>query len=1065
MSARLRFITVAFSLIVCAHNPPTYAAEACAPWAAKAVSVQGSVDVQRAGGSAWQATSLGASICPGDSIRVGEQSRAGLMLPNETVVRLDQNTFITLSAVEEEAPSLLDLLRGAVHFISRVPRTLKIKTPYVNAAIEGTEFLLQVRESDTLLVVYEGRVTAENQSGRLLLASGQAAVGAPGKPPVLRLDIDLEDAVRWTLYYPAVLYRPASPAAQNLPRAQGLLGVGRVEEAAVIINRVLQAEPGNSDALALNSIIALAQNRVDMSLELADKAVRSDPKSASAYIARSYALQARFDLKGARAAIERASQYHPDHALAWARLAELWQSLGYLKKSVEAAQKAAALDADLALTQTVLGFAYLTQIRIGHARAAFERAIDLDQAAPLARLGLGLAMIRDGRLKAGRRNLEIAAVLDPNNSLVRSYLGKAYFDERREQLAANSFQLAKVLDPRDPTPWFYDAILKQTTNRPVDALYDLHQAIKLNDNRAVYRSKLLLDQDLAARSASLARIYRDLGFEQLALTEGWKSVNTASANYSAHRFLADAYAGRPRQEVARVSELLQSQLLQPLNLTPLQPQLAESNLLLLQAQGPAAPSFNEFNPLFVSNGLALQAAGVAGNKDSWGNELVQSGIWNKISYSLGQLHFETDGFRDNNNQETNLYNVFLQTSISPTLSLQAEYRHSTTDHGDLALNWDLDAFNPTFERDLRTDTYRVGARLAPRPDSDIIASFIYQDEKEKQELTLFDTQFDSDGYIAEVQHLFSGQHLGTTVGIGYYDTDSDVQVTSASFSSSTNFNTQHKNAYLYSYIDGPRHFTWTLGGSFDSLDHGSLGDFNQFNPKLGLMWEISPATLLRAAALRVLKRSLLTDQTIEPTQVAGFNQFFDDRNGTDAWRYGIALDQTFSQQLYAGIEFSRRDLDVPIVASGTITEDWQEDLFQAYLNWTPHPRFAASVAYEFEDFDADATNTSIPHTKTRLLPVDLRYFHPSGFFAGVTTSHVKQDVDFSSNEKDDARFTLVDVALGYRFPKRYGILSLGVRNLFDKNFNFQGLGFRTLAEENPRFLPERTVAARLTLSF
>lgn len=1065
MTARLRLLVAVLPLLVCGGYSLTYAAEGCDEWAAKAVSVQGTVEVRRTGTTLWAPIRLAAVICAGDSIRIGEQSRAALTLPNETVVRLDQNTFITLSAVEKQGPSLLDLLRGAVHFISRVPRTLKIKTPYVNAAIEGTEFLLQVRESDTLLVVYEGRVTAENQSGQLLLVSGQAAVSAAGKPPLLRLDIDLEGVVRWTLYYPAVLYRPASPSAQNLQRAQGLLGVGRVEEAAAIINRVLRTEPDNSDALALNSIIALAQNRVDMSLELADKAVRSDPKSASAYVARSYALQARFDLKGAKAAIESALQYHPDHALAWARLAELWQSLGYLRKSVKAAQKAAALDADLSLTQTVLGFAYLTQIRIDRAKAAFETAIDLDQAAPLARLGLGLAMIRDGKLKAGRRNIEIAAILDPNNSLVRSYLGKAYFDERRQQLAADSFNLAKVLDPEDPTPWFYDAILKQTTNRPVDALHDLQQAIKLNDNRAVYRSKLLLDQDLAARSASLARIYRDLGFEQLALTEGWKSVNTAPANYSAHRFLADAYAGQPRQEVARVSELLQSQLLSPLNITPLQPQLAESNLLLLQGQGPAAPSFNEFNPLFVRNRLALQAAGVAGNKDSWGDELVQSGIWNKISYSLGQLHFETDGFRDNNDQETNLYNAFLQTSISPTLSLQAEYRHSDTDHGDLALNWDLDSLNPAFARDLRTDTYRVGARLAPGPDSDIVASFIYQDEKEKQELGVFDTQFDSDGYIAEAQYLFGGERLGATAGIGYYDTDNDLQSSSAFFSSSSNFNTQHKNAYLYSYIDGPRHLTWTLGASFDSLDSGSLGDFDQFNPKLGLMWEIRPDTLLRAAAFRVLKRSLLTDQTIEPTQVAGFNQFFDDRNGTDAWRYGIALDQTFSQQLYAGIEFSRRDLDVPIVASGTIAEDWQEDLFQVYLNWTPHPRFAASVAYEFEDFDADATNTLIPDTKTRLLPVDLRYFHPSGFFAGVTTSYVKQDVNFAGNEKDDNRFTLVDVALGYRLPKRCGILSLGVRNLFDKNFNFQGLGLRTLAEENPRFLPERTVAARLTLSF
>jgi hypothetical protein len=44
----------------------------------------------------------------------------------------------------------------------------------------------------------------------------------------------------------------------------------------------------------------------------------------------------------------------------------------------------------------------------------------------------------------------------------------------------------------------------------------------------------------------------------------------------------------------------------------------------------------------------------------------------------------------------------------------------------------------------------------------------------------------------------------------------------------------------------------------------------------------SPGTTLRAAAFRVLKRTLITDQTLEPTQVAGFNQFFDDANLTEA---------------------------------------------------------------------------------------------------------------------------------------------------------------------------------------
>ena len=285
----------------------------------------------------------------------------------------------------------------------------------------------------------------------------------------------------------------------------------------------------------------------------------------------SYAQQAGFDLEGARTSVEAAVKLDPNNALAWARLAELWSSFGRLGKALDAAKKAVELDPSLSRTQMVLGFAYLTQVKTTESKAAFEKAIELDQADPLSRLGLGLAKIRDGDLQAGGREIEIAASLDPNNSLVRSYLGKTYYEEKRTKLDEREYAIAKELDPNDPTPWFYDAIAKQTTNRPVEALHDMQKAIELNDNRAVYRSKLLLDSDLAARSSSLARIYNNLGFQQRGLVEGWNSVNTDPTNFSAHRFLADSYAALPRHEIARVSELLQSQLLQPINITPIQP--------------------------------------------------------------------------------------------------------------------------------------------------------------------------------------------------------------------------------------------------------------------------------------------------------------------------------------------------------------------------------------------------------------------------------------------------------------------------------------------------------------
>jgi outer membrane receptor protein involved in Fe transport len=75
--------------------------------------------------------------------------------------------------------------------------------------------------------------------------------------------------------------------------------------------------------------------------------------------------------------------------------------------------------------------------------------------------------------------------------------------------------------------------------------------------------------------------------------------------------------------------------------------------------------------------------------------------------------------------------------------------------------------------------------------------------------------------------------------------------------------------------------TFTVGASVDSLSGDSLAeDTTQFNPKFGVTWNPFAATTVRAAAFRTVRRTLITEQTLEPTQVAGFNQFFDDVNLT-----------------------------------------------------------------------------------------------------------------------------------------------------------------------------------------
>jgi tetratricopeptide (TPR) repeat protein/opacity protein-like surface antigen len=784
-------------------------------------------------------------------------------------------------------------------------------------------------------------------------------------------------------------------------------------------------------------------------------------------------------------------------------LAEIWLSFGELNKALEAAQKAVSLNPDLSRTQTVLGFAYLTQVKTKKAKEAFQKAIELDQADPLPRLGLGLAKIRDGGfpkwdpalskmldagLQEGTKDLETAVSLDPDNSLVRSYLGKAYYEKTEDKLATDQLEMAKKVDPMDPTPYFYDAIRKQATNQPVEALEDLQKAIELNDNRAVYRSRQLLDEDLAARSASLARIYTDLGFQQRALVEGWKSVNTDPADFSGHRFLADTYSALPRHEIARVSELLRSQLLQPINITPIQPRLAESNLFLISGGGPGALSFNEFNPVFNRDRIAFQGSGLWGENNTYAGEGVLSGIYKKLSFSAGYTHFETDGWRTNADQDDDIANAFVQLELSPQTSIQAEYRYRDIKNGDLQLRFFRDDFLSNLREEDETNLARLGFHHVFSPGSDLIGNFQYHVRDGSQGLepvptiVRIDTETDEDAYGGELQYLFRSRRINIVSGAGYFNINSTDKITTqiflpfpfgGSFLETFDGDAKHTNFYLYAYINFPRNVTFTLGGSGDFFDADDplTKDKNQFNPKFGITWNPFPGTTLRGAAFRVLKRTLITDQTLEPTQVAGFNQFFDEANTTESWRYGAAIDQKFTKDIYGGAEYTYRDLKVPFnittLGVSTLEEaDWNEKIFRAYLFWTPHKWLALSAEYQWERFGRDKEFAEGAKTvKTHYFPLGINFFHPSGLSAMLKASYVNQHGEFErqmalgtfERGKDD--FWLFDAAISYRLPKRYGFFTVGAKNLFDKEFQH----FDT-DPDNPRIQPKRFFFARVTLA-
>lgn len=176
----------------------------------------------------------------------------------------------------------------------------------------------------------------------------------------------------------------------------------------------------------------------------------------------------------------------------------------------------------------------------------------------------------------------------------------------------------------------------------------------------------------------------------------------------------------------------------------------------------------------------------------------------------------------------------------------------------------------------------------------------------------------------ESQYQYRDQRFNLVAGGGFYQTDANVNtiirqdVTDGSLEIFRFYDDNQRekiNGYLYTNYNLRSNLNITVGSSYDSHQNpvGSQArpiDYGRFNPKLGLQWNIVSNVRFRLAWFETTKSALVANQTIEPTQIAGFNQMYDDINGTKSRRMGLGIDTHYANIVFGGIEISQRDLDV-----------------------------------------------------------------------------------------------------------------------------------------------------------
>lgn len=1074
--------------------------------------------MRRAASKEWRAGSLKTPICDGDAVRTARSARATLWISPENYVRLDENSLVGLSVTPTE--TLVEFFQsettrvatdpncGAGYFLSRFPRNFRVKTPYLKLSVEGTEFLVANACSATTVSVVEGKVRATPQDGASdeLLQPGESASAGTGIRGVIRLQVPPTDQVQWTAYVPRTSSRgigveftdapcpPSDTVRCEIDKIEAALASGQIAVATPAIDRLEAVPDGKSDALAYRSLLALqgigtpngtnASNAV-LASSIATAAIDASPSNPRARHSASLAAQAQLDLTSALAHAREAARLAPDDPFYRARVAEVLLALDRVPEAYEEANRAVRSGDAEPRAHQILGFAQLARLEAREARQSFERAADLDSEDPQTQVGFGLTDIRLGRLSEGRERLEVAAVLDPRNSLVRSYLGRAYWAEggraRRSQ-AFSQYDLARMLDPRDPTPNLYSALSLANAGRASEAVGYAQESFAQNDNRAVYRSRLLLDQDRAARAAALGRLYSDLGVPGLSRSYASQSLSDDPGNVDALRLLADSYIGDPQGEISRVSALLQAQLRQSPAADSVQPLVASEQRGWYSGLSNMLPSWNDYLPMFTREGVSLNLHGAMGNRGTTIGQATIGGLFGRTAFQVTHSSLETDGFRENNDDRRNVTGFQISHALSWATTIQAEVASFRQTAGELDLRqdnriladrvlWNFGLtratipFPLTFEEFpvLRAtssrDSARIGLRHRINESTDILLSSIGQRRTDSVSQRTLDptllsgTTVDTDSLRTEgqIQKLWPS----TSLLFGITDFRSESRLTDQPIAAplvETDSRPYHRNAYLY--VSPAIHSTLvpTLGASLEEFSSPDRGHIVRALPKLGLQWGPAETIRLRAAYFKTLKRRINADQALEPVQIAGFTQYYDDPNGSIAEVYGLGADFFPDPRVIATLEFTERRLEATRVDPATSLAgllSQRQGIWRAYGAWIPSPSTAIFTTYRRESLEhpgaALLARESFDSVATHRLQVGVRWTHPSGLFLAPSLEYIRQRATgiWDIDEFYRSEATLTHLSLGYNIASRNARIQFDAQNLFDRDISYQNTFIET----------------------
>ncbi len=878
---------------------------------------------------------------------------------------------------------------------------------------------------------------------------------------------------------------PPSPVLVGMTGYFALLA-GRVEQAKAALEDIVRKAPDAPLPRALLTQVYLVQNRKEAAQSEAATLARFT-NSPLAMLTVALVKMSAFDLPGATHYLEKAISLDPRFVDAYVYLAKIWLGSEYLARARQTIEKALRLAPRDGTVLSLAGFVRLAYRDYEGAMKFWDQAVKANPRLGEPHLGLAIYYFRHRRFDQGLGQMLEATLLEPRVSLYQSELGKALYQTRAFDRALEVFDYAKTLDPRDPTPHLYKGIALSDLNRPGEAIQEINQSIALNDNTAIFRTRLSLDRDLAVRNYDLARAYDQLGLREWGFSKAVTAVKNDPYNSSAHLFLEKSYSKTPQGVFAAVTEDLFFRLLSPANQNTF-----------------SSVRNDDYTPMFeMPYGRVLAQGGIGTwqSKNSiQDHSLVAYGGQPGMGFWLEGDYFDDRGMRNiNNDVRTYTPMAWLKWDPAVSSSLMGTFQYQDTEWGDILFPNDS-AYKPQphFRNAQRFWLTELGYVHRFNPKATLLTYFTYQRWQNRslisQQLPLDpDTTLDfissakddhALGNFQAQQNLVLGDH-NLIGGVDYF---SGRRHYKDLFTQTILF--QGMPVFTDISSQGFRPPEWTYGfylldywrlhpkvllelGVIKDFAKNSLAGFSTplytslWSPLAGINLYLTPQHTLRFAVQRHLVSHLEWGvASLLPTETAGFPWLLTTFNGTESRSAGASWEAEWNKKTFSVLRLEALRLAVPSYDPAGARE------------WLGYKRYEASLILNrilltslglsagvlgkrvVPDPNPEFTELSSPfqdYSEFRTF-LALAFLHHTGWQAGVKTTLVNQ----SLKDRADDLFGLVDLRFGKEFNNKRGLATLEITNLFNRRFFVAQEPFRYIDAD---FFPDRRIMFKLALYF